>query len=369
MGPTHKTKLIILILGGIAAMGIFMSAAVDAFGQDIDLNSQKLLLGTMVAPPFALKTADGGWEGFSIELWQALAQRLDVSFELREYSSLDALVDALEKEEIDILPFLNVNERYEESLDFCHSYLRSGMAIAVPAESSAPSWLRVFRILCSKAFFGAVAFLIGMSFLAGTVVWSLERRRNPEMFANETAKGIGHGLWWAVVTLTTVGYGDKAPQTIGGRIVATLWMLLSVIFISIFTANITASLTVSELRGKVRGFNDLPHVRVGALTQGEAHNFLTKHGIAVVPFATAQQGLEAVINRETDAFVLNEAILQNLVRSEYPGRLQVLPGTFNQYFVSMALKNQSPLRKPINKAMLKYMGTDDWGSLLKRYFD
>jgi len=50
------------------------------------------------------------------------------------------------------------------------------------------------------------------------------------------------------VTMTTVGYGDKSPKTLGGRMVALVWMIFSIIFIASFTANITTSLTLSELK-------------------------------------------------------------------------------------------------------------------------
>ena len=46
----------------------------------------------------------------------------------------------------------------------------------------------------------------------------------------------------------------------------------------------STSLTISELRGKVRGFNDLKTVRVGSISQSETWNFLTRHGITAAPF-------------------------------------------------------------------------------------
>ena len=58
----------------------------------------KILVGTLAAPPFVMKTASGRWEGLSIELWHAVAQDLEVEYEVREYTShgqiLDAKVDA-----------------------------------------------------------------------------------------------------------------------------------------------------------------------------------------------------------------------------------------------------------------------------------
>ena len=52
---------------------------------------------------------------------------------------------------------------------------------------------------------------------------------------------VGSGLWWAVQTVTTVGYGDHVPVTDAGRIVATLVMLIGVGFLTVITASITGT--------------------------------------------------------------------------------------------------------------------------------
>jgi len=52
---------------------------------------------------------------------------------------------------------------------------------------------------------------------------------------------LGVGLWWAVQTVTTVGYGDVAPKNAAGRIVGTIVMLEGTAFLAIVTAVITSS--------------------------------------------------------------------------------------------------------------------------------
>jgi polar amino acid transport system substrate-binding protein len=345
---------------------LFCPAA--SFSQNQSATPRVLLVGALVAPPLYMKTADGRWEGFSVELWQAVAQKMGVPFEFREFSTLERLLDALEKREIDVIPSLPVRERFESTMDFSQSYLKSGLSIAVPAEGVEYRWFRVFESIFSKHTLKAIGLLLLLSLIAGIIVWRLERRKNREMFGDGTAGGIDQGIWWAMVTMTTVGYGDKAPKTMGGRIVALIWMIFSIIFIACFTANITTSLTITELRGKVRDFNDLYHARVGSVSQSEGVDFLTKQGIAVIPFKSLQEGLAGVASKRIDAFVLNEQILKDLVKREFPGRVQVLPGTYDEYFVSIALQEKSPLRKPINKALLKFMKTQNWTELLNRYF-
>ena len=51
----------------------------------------------------------------------------------------------------------------------------------------------------------------------------------------------GSGLWWAVQTVTTVGYGDDVPKTVAGQLLAALVMLLGIGFLTVITAAITST--------------------------------------------------------------------------------------------------------------------------------
>jgi voltage-gated potassium channel len=71
-----------------------------------------------------------------------------------------------------------------------------------------------------------------MTVVAGLLVTVLD---------SETFPSIGSGLWWAVQTVTTVGYGDVIPQSLAGRLVAALVMLLGIGFLTVITASITST--------------------------------------------------------------------------------------------------------------------------------
>ena len=364
---SQNHKMVIVRVLGIVTLLIVTLLSVNALAQDDSGASDKLLVGVVDAPPFSMKTTDGSWEGLSIELWQAVAQELGVEFELREYS-FEQVLDAVTRGEVDVILALAVTEQHEIIMDLSHPFLRSGSAIAVAAEATEHSWLRFAGHLVSLNLLPVIGLLILLSLTAGAIVWLFEARRNPEMFGGGTVRGVGHGIWWAIVTLTTVGYGDKAPKTFGGRMVALIWMFASVILIASFTAAITTSFTVGELKGKVRGLSDLPDVRVGSLAQSESFNFLAKRGIAVLPFENSRDGLQAIVDKKIDAFVFNESVLKHLARTEFPGRVHVLAGTFDHYYVSMALPSGSPLREPLNRALLKIITKDDWRRLVETLY-
>jgi ABC-type amino acid transport substrate-binding protein len=358
--------MVIAKIAGIVTLLIVTLLSVKALAQDDKAVPDKLLVGVVDVPPFSMKTTDGSWDGLSIALWQAVAQELGVEFELLEYS-IEQELDALKRGEVDVILALAVTEQREISMDLSHPFLRSGSAIAVPGGATEHSWLRFAGRLVSLNLLPVIGLLLLLSLTAGAIVWLFEARRNPKMFGGGTVRGVGHGIWWAIVTLTTVGYGDKAPKTFGGRMVALIWMFASVILIASFTAAITASFTVGELRGKVRGLSDLPDVRVGSLAQTESFEFLAKRGIAVLPFENSRDGLQAMVDKKIDAFFFNESVLKDLARTEFPGRVHVLAGTFDHYYVSMAVPSGSPLREPLNRALLKIITKDDWPRLVELY--
>jgi len=217
-------------------------------------------------------------------------------------------------------------------------------------------------------FFPRVAVLLFLIWLvAGLAVWLFERKHNEDMFGKALVNGLGHGIWWAAVTMTTVGYGDKAPKTVGGRIVAVIWMFTSIILISILTATVTTSLTVGELTGKVRDFRDLPHVRVGTLEGSQHVNYLTEAGINAMAYESIEDGLKAVSEKEMDAFVYDAPIVKYIVKDSYFNHLRVLPEVFNRHYVSMAMPEGSFLRESLNRALLKVTEKDQWKDLLQSY--
>jgi len=88
-------------------------------------------------------------------------------------------------------------------------------------------------ILSSESFPVAMSLVFGVVFIFGASAYLLEHPHNPG-FAE-----ISDGLWWAFVTLTTVGYGDIYPITSGGRIVAVFTMLFGITIYSLMIANLT----------------------------------------------------------------------------------------------------------------------------------
>ena len=73
---------------------------------------------------------------------------------------------------------------------------------------------------------------IVVTLAAGVLMTVAEHERFPS---------IGSGLWWAIQTTTTVGYGDNVPENVPGRLVAAFVMLFGIGFLTVITAAITST--------------------------------------------------------------------------------------------------------------------------------
>ena len=101
MLSNHKAILIIGCTVLWFSLLFFIPAI--AFSQDDRAAQHKILVGVTEAAPVYMKTADNRWVGFGVEIWQMLAQDMSLAFEFREFNTLESMLTALEKREIDII--------------------------------------------------------------------------------------------------------------------------------------------------------------------------------------------------------------------------------------------------------------------------
>ncbi len=92
-----------------------------------------------------------------------------------------------------------------------------------------------------RALFGCFVILLGVALAAGSVMYFVEREVQPDKFGT-----IPDAMWWAIVTLGTIGYGDAVPVTALGRFVGTLTIFSSLVMIAL-PVGIVATAFASEV--------------------------------------------------------------------------------------------------------------------------
>ncbi|TWT31202.1 Cyclic nucleotide-gated potassium channel [Posidoniimonas corsicana] len=378
--PTSKSPVATQMHAGraiAALLTLLASTSTPAVAQDqteAESNAEARTVAVAVrdAPPFSMKNAQGEWTGICVDLLREVQAEIraagrEVTIDYREMG-LDELLDAVERGKVDMgAGAITLNYERELRMDFTHPFYSSGLGIAVGANQRDQGWLGIASAVISPTFMKVVAALLAALLISAVAVYFFERRGNPEQFGGGPARGIGSGLWWAAVTLTTVGYGDKAPKTLPGRLIGLVWMFAGLFIIASFTASVTSVLTVTQLKTGISGPGDLPSVRVATVEGSTAESYLRNRGIVPELFSGAADALGALRQERVAAVVYDEPILRYQInQADAPG-LHVLPVTFEPQEYAFPIPDGSPLRERINQSLLRTTSQPGWREVLNGY--
>ena len=99
---------------------------------------------------------------------------------------------------------------------------------------------RIRRIVNARSVtLGLAVTFVGLALVGGVIIRFVDQENFPS---------VGLGIWWALQTVTTVGYGDVVPSTFAGRTIGGLVMVIGIAFISFVTAGVTSTLVQRSAR-------------------------------------------------------------------------------------------------------------------------
>lgn len=297
--------------------------------------------------PFVL-SAQGKPEGFSVDVWSELAGDLKLDYELVPMQSVPQALEAVRTGEADVAvgPISITSERLEQ-MEFTHRYFEATLGILAPVKASGPSeWVKPFL---SKPFLFGIAALLTVLFIVGALMWLAERNHNAQQFPASPIHGIGNGVWMALVTMTTVGYGDRVPVTLAGRVLTGVWMLIAMITASSLTAGIATALTLQHLEtGTVQTQDQLRGRAVAAVRGTTAERFVGTSAARLVPVTGTDQAVQRLWAGEAVAVVDDRPILQYWLREHPNAALALSDRTYEPQGYGFALQLESPLTHRLN---------------------
>ena len=345
----------------LVLLHVLFMVSVGAHAQTPD---KSIIVATRDAPPFALKASDGSWTGISIDLLDTMAERSGLTYRLEE-TDLEGMIAGVADGRFDAaIAAMTITADREEVIDFSHPFFQTGLGVAVAAEASAGLG-GVTRALVSREFLTLVGLLTSVLLVVGTLAWAIETRRNPDMFERRPVRGIFSGFWWAAVTMTTVGYGDKAPVTVAGRILGVFWMFTALILTAAFTAHLAAALTAETLTSRVASPADLSRVRVGNIEGAASAEALADLGVRPRGYATVEAGLTDLAAGTIDAFVHDRPIL--IWRAQDFSGVRVTPIEFAPQNYGIVLPEDAELRERVNRVLLDVLDDPVWVDIQRRY--
>lgn len=320
--------------------------------------------------PFSFEK-EGRRVGYAAELWDQVARETGLEYDVQTVSTAQEIIDALKNRTADVgVGALSVTAQREAIIDFSQPFYESGLQVLVAGSTAsfADNIFALLRNLFNLQLIGMFALLLLTMFIISHLVWRYEHRVNADMWPEDYRRGMWESFWWTISTLLVGGADNKGPVGVGGRVVAIVWMLLSIVLVSLLTASFTTTLTINTLKGDINGPNDLPGRQVATVNGSTAETWLTERGAKVQPMPSVTECLAALQDGKVDAIVYDAPVLQYEAAKANNEKLQMVGPMFQRQNYAFALQQDSNLRERLNQALLSLHERGAGNDLRKKYF-
>lgn len=332
--------------------------------------SKVLRVGIHEKPPYATKGPTGEWHGIAVDLWDSISLQTGLRFEFVETPYQQLLRD-VESGKLDAaMGEIEVTAESEKVVDFTQPYLMSAIGIAQRNQTWHPDWVAIAKEFFNWTLVQVLLLIFAGMVLVSALLWIFERNHHAGHFRGGFS-GFGSALWFAAVTMTTVGYGDKTPSTLAGRLVSFVWMLAGVLLVASFTAAVASSVAAARVGEMINRPGDLYRVSCGVMAGSVPQQFLQKQGIPARPFESTEAALVALSKGEIDAVVGDRISLrylaQKMAGDTPPMLFKVSSVSFQDIFIGVPVRSKLPEFEQINVALLKTTASEEWQDTLHRW--
>jgi polar amino acid transport system substrate-binding protein len=367
---TSSLASLVRLLQAFLAFGAFLTAPLDCDLAAEPHPTAPLRVAVYDLQPYVAVGSDGALSGVSVDLWRRVAEELEWEYKLTPVSQIETILSGLEQGHFDAaIGAITITPEREARVDFSYPAHRSGVAVASRKETG-PLAAVVSYAMVVADLGSLIVGMLALLLLLGVVIWLIERPGRSEAQAPEdSVVNLRDGLYWAVVTMTTVGYGDKTPKTPLGRLVAVVWMLSSVALVSLLSASLVSRLTAERIENSgIRAESDLSGKKLAAVSQSSGAEYLDGLHLKYEKYDNLTEALASLANGRSDAVVNSEDALRYLVAARFAEVIRVPRLLLAPAYMAIALPEHSQLKRPIDRALIKITATLEWKSVEDRYF-
>jgi polar amino acid transport system substrate-binding protein len=319
--------------------------------------------------PYGYLNPDGSISGISVDLWRRVAERLERQFKLIPVSEMESILSGLEQGRFDAaIGAITITPEREKRVDFSYPAHRSGVAVALRKEKGPLAALKSY-VTAATELGPLIVSSLAMLVLIGIVMWLIERRHPSAQGSESSVVTLRDGLYWAIVTMTTVGYGDKTPKSTVGRVIAVSWMFASLVWVSLLSTSLVSRLTVERAESRDLATTvDLTRKKLAAVAQSSGAEYLDQHRLQYMKFNNLPDALDSLAGGTSDAVVNSVGALQYLISKRYASAEEMPQGLLAPAYMAIALPEHSPLKRPIDEALVKITSDPEWISLEDKFF-
>lgn len=299
--------------------------------------------------------------GFSIELWQGIANKLGLKTEWVYANNVAELLKTVQTNKADAgISAVTIRSDREEIINFSTSMFELGLQIMLRADIGISTPFKVLKEEVGKFITvpNFIVFILALFVAINVRWWADTKDKGAKLFPQTYWLGVNSAFWWSITMLITW----DAPRNRGGlaRLIDLCWHFTGLVAMSVLTGIIAAALTIQAVGGIIKNEKDLPGKRVAAVATDAPKDYLKSIGAIVIPVDTLNQGIEMLIDGKVEALVHDGPRLLYLAEkiNQTEEQVLVLPAVFNYQNYGIVLPNNSEYLEPINLALLKLRESD-----------
>jgi len=262
-------------------------------------------VGTAGSSPFVSQDN----QGIASEVWSDVAKKKGIEYiVVNHYDSVEDALHAKRDGELDIVigPITINSERERKYGKFTQPYFEAKMGVMGQRSESLLAYIKPFL---NKGFFFGLLLFVSLLFVVGSVVWLVERKKNEDFDLG--LHGIIEGAWFSLVTMTTVGYGDKSPKTHLGRALTAIWMLVGILMFSTLTAFLA-----NAFDAKDESIQNLSGKRAAVIAGSTGAIFARQRGAKLLVVNNLNEAVDALDNEKVNVVVFDGPALQFYLKNE-----------------------------------------------------
>lgn len=327
-----------------------------------------ILVGVAGSKPFVFG-ADSDTAGIAVDIWNELAERKGFTYRLRYFGSVDEALTQMDEQPMDVVvgPISITSDRIER-MSFSQPFYNSSLGILSRADELT-LWDKIKPFFSLQLLWAVLVFIFILA-VVGTLLWLTERKAAPDEFPDDPVNGIGNGMWLAIVTMSTVGYGDKAPVTLAGRIVTGAWIVVSIIFATSMVAGIASTLTLSSMGSStITNIEGVDGRKAATVAGSPSEAFLRENGAKVVGVGTLDEAMAQLENGEVDAVVYDRPQLLYHKNISDDDNLYISKAEYYKQGYGFAFPIGSDMVYDVNRTLLELAEDQEIVRIVENYLD
>lgn len=340
------------------------------------LAGQTFTVITMVEPPFVIKTGSGRYEGFSVDVLEAIAKEMNFKYDIRELDSFtqnrseadddwDSLIKQLIVGNASMaIGSLAVKSSREEQISFSFTIISSTISMLTKRPVTSPVLFQFLWPFSWQLWVVIIAFYV----VAGGALWVMSRY-DVTQNGSEQQFDLKESIWYSF-NLFLGGGTEYSPQTTSMRTMIAFFWFCTLVITAAYTANLAAYLTLQQQDTRIKTMDSLSKqmtVKYGFQKNSDLMQFFKESSID--PFermwATIklEEKMRLVPDRSTGVELVKNgmngsdfAFLDLALLNEYEALRHCDMESFDQNFketkFSMGFPNGAPYKDDINRALL-----------------